>query len=131
MKDLVSRYKKDGFVFEKKVDKGEARSQRNELMKQIHEIYLKDAETQDRIRCKNWLVVKRLNPMIPKNVQLWKDTSGEYYKNKITPASMASYWLSHVPTEDLFFLVSIGKDKLQRKESFNKWLFWAIKPEKK
>ena len=40
MKDLVSKYKKDGFVFEKKIDKCEARSQRNDLMKQIHDIYL-------------------------------------------------------------------------------------------
>ena len=62
-----------------------------------------------------------------------RDTVEEFKKiapKEISVKSFCSFWLGHLKTEDLYYLLSIAKDKEQRGESFNKWLFWALKAEK-
>lgn len=122
MKDLVARLQQKGVAFKKT-----SKSQRNELMKEIHELYVADKWLLDRANCAKWLSRKKMKPIVA-NVEKWKKESGEFRK-PITPASLASFWLSHIPTEDLFYILSIGKDKKQRNESFNRWLFWSLKTE--
>jgi len=121
MKDLVARLQQKGVAF-KKTDK----SQRNALMKELHELYLADKLVNDKKNCATWLSRRKMKPLVT-NVDKWKKESGEF-KTPITPASLASFWLCHMKTEDLFYLISIAKDKANRKESFNKWLFWSINP---
>lgn len=53
------------------------------------------------------------------------------YFKKDTEKSFCSYRLGFMKTDDLYFLISIAKDKDNRGENFNRWLFWAIKPEQK
>lgn len=122
---MISMYKDRGLQFQKT---GRGKTQRNELMKQIHDCYIKDKWLSDRANCAKWLSIKRLSPT-KENVDVWKKQSGEYYK-PITPASLASFWLGHIKTEDLFYIVSIAKDKINRKENFVKWLFWSLRAEK-
>lgn len=101
------------------------RSSRNKLMEELHQFYKDDKYILDRQAYAKWLFRNKLKPS-PENIQKWKKTSGEYYP-EITPASFASFWLGHIPTDHLYYLISIAKDKKNRKESFNKWLFWALK----
>lgn len=101
------------------------KSRRNEMMKEIHEFYTKDKLRTDKINCYRWLRRNKLK-VTKENVERWKKTSGEMRK-EISPATLASFWLSHIPTNDLPYIISIARDMERRKENFNKWLFWAIK----
>lgn len=94
-------------------------------MQELHEAYLNDKRTLDKTNYVRWLKRNKFAPSTD-NIARWKKTSGDF-KNPITPKSFASFWLGHVPTTDLYYLVSIAKDKQHRKESFNKWLFWALR----
>lgn len=100
-------------------------TKRNEMMKELHEAYLRDKYNSDKINYVRWLKRNKFAPST-ENIARWKKSSGEF-RTPITPKSFASYWLAHIPTSDLYYLISIAKDKANRKESFNRWLFWAIK----
>lgn len=100
-------------------------SQRNEFMKELHEAYLQDKYNLDKLNYVRWLKRNKFSPST-ENIARWKKGSGEF-RTPITPKSFASFWLAHIPTHDLYYLVSIARDKQNRKESFNKWLFWALK----
>ena len=121
--DIIAKMQSNGFKFDD--PKTIAKSSRNEFMAQIHQFYLDDKFISDRLNYAKWLRRNKLKPC-QENIDKWKKTSGEFRK-PITPASLASFWLAHIPTTDLYYLISIAKDKKNRKESFNKWLFWAIK----
>lgn len=122
IKDAIAKFKKCGIEFR---PSRQVKSQRAELMQQIHEFYLKDKWVNDRKLCAKWLSRKKMKPT-KENVEIWKKESKEFRK-PITAKSLASFWLCHIPTHDLYYIVSIAKDKKERGESFNRWMFWSIK----
>lgn len=104
------------------------KSSRTEMMATLYEFYEKEKYNTDKLAYANWLYRNKLKPSF-ENIEKWKKTSGEYRK-QITSKSFASFWLSHIPTGDLYYLISIAKDMENRKQSFNKWLFWSLKTKK-
>lgn len=97
-------------------------NQRQELFAELYNYYEKDYKRQAWKGYVAWLKQNRF-----KHTKL---TVEDYKKNafkKITVKSFVSYWLGFIPTQDLWYLVSIAKDMDNRGQSFNRWLFWAIK----
>lgn len=76
----------------------------------------------------NWLKSNRLKHSKEKLINFKGSPS---FHKKITVASFCSFWFGFIKTNDIYYLNSICKDKENRKENVNKWLFWAIKPEVK
>lgn len=98
------------------------KSQRADLLGQLYDFYEKDYSVQTWKEYVRWLKDNRKKHC--------KDTVAQYKKvayPKITVKSFSSYWLSHIPTEDLYYILSIARDKHNRSESFNRWLFWSLK----
>jgi len=97
-------------------------NQRQELFAELYNYYEKDYKKQAWKSYVQWLKQNRIKHN--------KISIQEYKKiafKKITVKSFCSFWLSFIPTVDLWYLVSIAKDMDNRGQSFNRWLFWAIK----
>lgn len=116
LQELISQKKSENLF------KKEFNSQRAELFSQLYQIYELDFKKQTWKNYLKWLKEKRFKHSKEK-VQEYKKIM---YK-KITVASFCSFWLSHIPTEDLYYLLSIAKDMQNRNQSFNKWLFYNLK----
>ena len=101
------------------------RSERNELFNQLYAFYEKSWKKNMWIDYIAWLKKNHFKHSKEK-VLAYKKVAYP----KISEKSFCSYWLGHIPTNDLYYLVSIAKDKDNRGENFNRWLFWALKIEK-
>ena len=108
--------------FVKTADKNHRRC----LFRELYPYYERDWKKQT---WKNYQIWLRNNRLKDSKENQAKFKKSDMFFKKISDASFASFWLSHMRTEDLYYLISIAKDKENRKESFNKWLFWAIKPQ--
>ena len=94
-------------------------SERTDLFRQIYSFY--DTVQEDNIRRKtNW---KRYVAYLKENkLEHSKETLAKFKKSKsflkkITDKSVATFWLSHVETSDLWYVLSVCKDKSFRNES--------------
>lgn len=123
LKDAINKLQNEGVTFSET-----KRKSRNDWIKEIYEFYLKDKKNLDINQYKRWLLRNKKRHSLS-NAEHWKTSSKEWRK-PITDKSFASFWLSHIPTSDLPYISSIARDKLNRGESFNKWLFWAIKSDR-
>lgn len=101
-------------------------SERAQIISEIYEIYL-----QDKIGRKiaNW---KRYVEWC----RTWKQEKGKESENKFKKSkfylkeltvSQLCYFLSHIPTKDLYFTRSVVLDKLNRKESIGGYLLGSVK----
>lgn len=102
-------------------------SQRSELFRQLYEFYEKGYKKNTWHDYLSWIRETKK----PNN----KETQNEFRKTKlfhkqIDIRSFCSFWLGHIPTEDLWYLLSIAKDMDKRNQNFCKWLFWALKANK-
>lgn len=98
------------------------KSERAELLNQLYTFYEKDYKKQT---WKEYIIWLRNN-----NKKHSNDSINDYKKiayKKITIKSFCSFWLSHIPTKDLYYLISIARDCDNRNVSFNKWLFWSLR----
>lgn len=100
------------------------RNQRRSLFRDLYPYYERDWKRQTWKNYQTWLRTNRLKDSKENQAKFKKS---KMFYAKVTPASLASFWLSHMKTEELYYLISIAKDKENRKESFNRWLFWALK----
>lgn len=101
-----------------------SRSERAELLGQLYTFYQKDYKKQTWKTYVTWL--KENKKKHSKDMmEVFKKTKSYY--PIIKEKSFFSYWIGHVPTRDLYYLLSIAKDKDNRRESFNKWLFFNLK----
>lgn len=100
-------------------------SSRTEMIAKLYDFYEKDKKRLDHIAYAKWLFRNRYKPS-PQNIEKWKATIE--FRKPITPASFASFWLGHIRTGDLYYLLSIAQDMENRKKSFNKWLLWSLNP---
>lgn len=99
-------------------------SQRSELLRQLYEYYEKSYKKNTWHDYLSWLrEFKKENN---------KETQDEFRKTKlfhkqIDTRSFCSFWLGHIPTKDLWYLLSLAKDMNNRDQNFNRWLFWALR----
>ena len=101
-------------------------SKRNDLMNQIYSFYGTEQEIilMKKYRWKlyvKWLKENKIKHT-KESVALFKKTK-EYRTTKgFSPKTMASFFLAHVKTPDLFYVLSVAKDKFFRKESVGAYI---------
>lgn len=108
----------------KSIDAPKRLSQRAELFKELYSYYEKSYKKNTWLDYIKWLKEN--------HIKHTKESIAKFDKIKrkpITVKSFCSFWLSHIPTIDLYYLISIAKDMENRNQNFNKWLFWSIKCE--
>lgn len=99
------------------------KSQRAEIISELYDGYLADNKLSNWKGYITWLKANRIKHSKEQVVKFKESTS--YYKEMSIKRFL--FFLAHIPTNDLFYLKSIMKDKQARKENFSKWLFWSLK----
>lgn len=113
--EAIEQYKRD-------IPRPKFKSQRSEYLSELYQFYEKDYKIQMWKDYVAWLKTNRKKHS--------KSTIEEYkviHFKRISLKTFCSFWLGHIPTDDLYYLISIAKDKDNRGESFNRWLFWSLK----
>lgn len=108
------------------IEKPKFRCERSELFNELYSYYEKSYKKNSWSSYIAWLKKNRFKHSKEKIAEFKRDKS---FRKQIPVSSFCSFWLSFMKTDDLYYLVSIAKDKDNRGENFNKWLFWAIKPQ--
>jgi len=107
-------------------------TQRNSLIKELYEVYVLENKFENYYRYRYWLKQKK---KIKNNetVEEFKKEKLAIDKKYIKPITSKYFAirLSHIPTQDLYYLISMKKDSVHRKgyvrSSFTKWLWFSIK----
>lgn len=96
---------------------------RNDILKQIYSFY--DTEQEVILTKKaNWvryvanLKLRKVKDSIEQQRAFKKS---KLFIRKMSPSSMA-FFLSHIPTQDLFYIKSVAYDKFNRKESVGAYI---------
>jgi hypothetical protein len=100
------------------------KSQRAELFKELYSYYEKSYKQNTWTDYRRWLGRNKFKHS-PQRIAEFKKSND--YRKKIAVKSFCSYWFSFLKTSDLYYLISVVKDKDSRGENVNKWLFWSIK----
>ena len=96
---------------------------RNDILKQIYAFY----DTQQEViltKKANWKrYIETLKKQKVKDSQEQQRTfkKSKLFIRKMTPSSMA-FFLSHIPTTDLWYILSVAKDKSFRNESVGAYI---------
>ena len=105
---------------------------RKDLIKELYEVYVLENKFQNYYRYRHWLKKNKKENTKENVLEFQKaklDINFKYIKP--FPSSFFAIKLSHIPTKDLLYLISIEKDIINRKGykkcSFSKWLFYSIK----
>lgn len=108
------------YLQNKKFTKG---SQRNDILRQIYSFYDSDREV-FLTKKKNW---KRYIEFLKENkIKDGKESQERFKKSKkfikkMLPSTVA-YFVSHIPTNDLYYVLSVVKDKSFRNESVGAYI---------
>lgn len=100
-------------------------SQRSELLNELYSHYEESWKKNTWTNYINWLKNNRFKNTPEKREEFKK--SKDYWK-KDSVKTFCSYRVGFIPTNDLYYIISIARDKNKRGENFNQWLFWAINP---
>ena len=114
MKDFLNKY-----LEKYEIEKKKTLNERQELLKELYDFYLKHQ------KISNWKTYrKNFREDNKKNIDLFMK-SKDYYK----PMDIKLFCIriGHIPTQDIYYLISIARDMLNRKTNFNKWLFYNLK----
>lgn len=108
------------YLQNKKFTKG---SQRNDILRQIYSFYDSDREV-FLTKKKNW---KRYIEFLKENkIKDSKENQDRFKKSKKFIKKMSSstvaYFVSHIPTNDLYYVLSVVKDKSFRNESVGAYI---------
>lgn len=108
------------YLQNKKFTKG---SQRNDILRQIYSFYDSDREV-FLTKKKNW---KRYIEFLKENkLKDTKENQERFKKSKKFIKKMSSstvaYFVSHIPTNDLYYVLSVVKDKSFRNESVGAYI---------
>jgi Mg/Co/Ni transporter MgtE len=108
------------YLQNKKFTKG---SQRNDILRQIYSFYDSDREV-FLTKKKNW---KRYIEFLKENkIKDSKENQERFKKSKKFIKKMSSstvaYFVSHIPTNDLYYVLSVVKDKSFRNESVGAYI---------
>lgn len=105
---------------------------RKDLIKELYEVYILENKFENYYRYLHWLK-KNGKDKTKENVIEFQKAKLPIHLKYITPLkdSYFAIKLSHIPTPDLFYVISAEKDIINRKGykkcSFSKWLFYSIK----
>ncbi|HAS92275.1 MAG TPA: hypothetical protein DCS12_08600, partial [Clostridiales bacterium] len=113
------------YVKKYKIDKTKL-SERSELFKQLYPYYERSYKKNTWTNYITWL---KRNKIKHSSKSLEDFKKSKYFHKKIDEKSLATYWLCWADKETLYYLQSIAKDMENRNQNFNRWLFWAIKPQ--
>ena len=121
--NYLSKFQLDTKEVEQQVQQKRYHSERAEIIDKIYKHYLywnKDSNI------KAFLQLHRDTDKL-KNKQLLEDfkKTKQYYKPLTVKAICIK--IAHIPTQDLYYILSIANDMKNRKQNFNKWLFYSIK----
>lgn len=99
-------------------------NQRQDLFKQIYSFYDTGQEIIHRKKY-NWkkyveFLKENRIPNTPENIKKFKRS--KKFQKKMSAKTMACYWLSHVKTPDLWFVLSVAKDKAFRNECVSAYI---------
>jgi hypothetical protein len=106
---------------------------KKDLVKQLYEVYVLENRFDNYMRYLRWLKINKF-PKSKENVERFKKEKLPKDRKYIEPFTAAFFAirLSHIPKDDLYFVISTMKDLVHRngykKSSFTKWLFYSIKP---
>lgn len=100
------------------------RSKRAELFNELYSLYEISYKRNTWKIYRSWLARNRFKHSQAK-LNEFKKT--KLFRKPISVKSFCSYWFGFLKTNDLYYLLSIARDKINRKENLNSWLFWAIK----
>ena len=108
------------YLQNKKFTKG---SQRNDILRQVYSFYDSDREV-FLTKKKNW---KRYIEFLKENkIKDSKENQDRFKKSKKFIKKMSSstvaYFVSHIPTNDLYYVLSVVKDKSFRNESVGAYI---------
>ncbi len=99
-----------------------ARSERADILKQIYPFYVLSTRKENWKRYIGWLKSNKTKNTKERVIQFKKEKSCLKSRNEKSFVIM----LSHIPTKDLYYLLSIAKDKDKRGENFSGWLMGEI-----
>jgi hypothetical protein len=99
-------------------------SERNDLMKQIYAFYDTEQEVvhTKRANWRKYISFLKENKLSDSKENQIKFKKSKLFIKKMSDKSMASFWLSHVKTPDLWFVLSVAKDKSFRNESVGAYI---------
>jgi len=99
------------------------RSERGEVLDEVYGFYRESTRKENWKRYVKWLRENRYKAS-PLKIQEFKKT-----KIHLKTRSIKSFcvMLAHIPTKDLYYILSIGRDKSNRKENFSGWLMGEIR----
>lgn len=96
---------------------------RNDILKQIYAFYDTEQEVvlTKRANWKRYIETLKKQKVKDSIEQQRAFKKSKLFINKISPSSMA-FFLSHIPTQDLFYILSVSKDKSFRNESVGAYI---------
>lgn len=100
------------------------RSERNSIFNEVYSYYENSYKKNTWSSYITWLKKNKFKHSKERVVEFKKDPT---FRKQISVKSLCSFWLGFMKTQDLYYLASVMKDKENRGENVNKWLFWAIK----
>ncbi len=101
-------------------------SERNSVLKEIYDLYFNDRLSRKLENWKRYCNYLRNNKIQNSPVEVIKFQKSKLYIKELPPKTIAIK-LSHIPTKDLYYLLSICKDKKNRKESIGAFILGSIK----
>ena len=107
-------------------------AERTDILKQIYSFYDTEKEMIHRKRAnwKRYIQYLKDNKKSDSKEEQIKFKKSKFFLRKITDKSMASFWLSHIPTKDLYYILSVIKDKSFRNESVGAYIGGLHYPQK-
>lgn len=108
--------------------KNKKSSERAEVIKEIYAIYTSPLQRKKR-KIENWK--RYVNWCKVNKKENSTENQNKFRKTKFFlkeyPVKTICYFISHIPTKDLYYLKSIAKDMENRQENFSSYLLSSIK----
>ena len=101
-------------------------NERQDVLSQIYECYLASKNHRKIANWKRYVAWLKLSRIPNSEKAQSKFKKSKEFIREYKPATLA-YKLSHIKTKDLYYILSIGKDMVNRKENFGGWLLGSIK----
>lgn len=101
-------------------------SERADVLSQIYPIYRESTKIENWKRYIKWLKENRFKNSTDKIAEFKKTPT--HLKTRTTKSF--AIMLAHIPTKDLYYILSVAKDKSNRKENFSGWLMGEIRVKK-
>lgn len=101
-------------------------SERNSILKDIYQIYQNERQQRKVANWKRYIQYLK-NNRFPNNPIQQKIFKKSKLFIKELPPKVIAIKLSHIPTKDLYYVLSVCKDKARRNESAGAFIFGSIK----